>query len=135
MTISFDPSLVELPIGHWINGEYVKGHEELELRRPSDASPYTASPIAGPEVVDRAVTAAKTALKSSGWGSWRPRERASALHRLANLMEANSQRLGQLESLASTRPIGQSISMDVAVTAEQIRFFAEFADKDRKSVV
>ena len=135
MTISFDPSRVELPIGHWINGEYVEGCEELELRRPSDASPYTASPIASPEVVDRAVTAAKTALRSSGWGSWRPRERASALHRLADLMEANSQRLGQLESLASTRPIGQSISIDVAVTAEQIRFFAEFADKEGGDVV
>ncbi len=135
MTISFDPSLVELPVGHWINGKYVEGRGELELRRPSDAFAYTASPLAGEDVVDRAVAGAKAALRSSGWGGWRPRERASVMHRLADLMEANSQRLGRLESLASTRPIGQSMSVDVAVTAEQIRFFAEFSDKEGGDVV
>lgn len=107
----------------------------IELLRPSDAFAYAASPVADDEVVDLAVTSAAAALQRSGWTTCRPTERANILKRWASLIETNAQRLGQLESIASTRPIAESVSIDAAVTAEQIRFFAEFADKEGGDVV
>jgi aldehyde dehydrogenase (NAD+) len=74
-------------------------------------------------------------LKTSGWADVRPRERLGALHRWADLMETNALTLGQLEAVSSTRPIAQLIHGDIAVIAEQIRFFAEFADKEGSNVV
>ena len=35
----------------------------------------------------------------------------------------------------STRPVGHLVAGDIAVTAEQIRFFAEFADKEGSDLV
>ncbi|MBZ7924872.1 aldehyde dehydrogenase family protein [Ensifer adhaerens] len=135
MTATFDPRNVPLPKGHWINGRYLTGVPLIELLRPSDAFAYAASPVADDEVVDLAVTSAAAALQRSGWTTCRPTERANILKRWASLIETNAQRLGQLESIASTRPIAESVSIDAAVTAEQIRFFAEFADKEGGDVV
>jgi len=86
--------------------------------------------VADVDVVDRAVQAAKAALRQSQWGGCQPRDRTRALQRWADLIEADAKVLGQLESVPSTRPIAQIKNGDIAVTAEQIRFFAEMADKE-----
>ena len=129
MTISFDPDRIELPLGHWIGDRLVSGAPEIELLRPSDAVSYARCPVASADIVDQAVSTAKSALRSSGWATWRPRLRAEALHRWADLIIAEGEKLGRLESLSSARPIAQSVSIDVAVTAEQIRFFADLPAK------
>lgn len=130
MDLSFDPDQVDLPIGHHIGGVLVPALGDLPMHRPSDGKEYAACPIAGTQIVDRAVTAAKEALRTSGWGRGQPRDRTRALIRWADLMEADAKTLGRVEALASTRPIAQIKDGDIAVTAEQIRFFAEMADKE-----
>jgi aldehyde dehydrogenase (NAD+) len=135
MTLSFDPETLQLPFYHFIGGERVYAAGGLEMRRPSDGKAYGDCPVAGGELVDRAVQAAKAALKSSGWAEVRPRERVNAMHRWADLIEQEAVTLARLEAVASTRPIAQLIEGDIAVTAEQIRFFAEFADKEGSSIV
>jgi aldehyde dehydrogenase (NAD+) len=135
MSLSFDPDAVELPHGHFIGGRLIKARGELPLRRPSDGVAYADCPVASAEVVDQAVAAAQHALRDSGWGRQRPRERTKALHRWADLIEADSPGLSRLEALCSTRPIAQVGDFDVSVTAEQIRFFAELADKEGSPVV
>jgi aldehyde dehydrogenase (NAD+) len=135
MTLSFDPESIELPFHHFIGGERVEAPGVLEMRRPSDGKHCGACPVADEALVDRAVQTAKQALKTSGWGEARPRERVDALHRWADLMEKQALTLGRLEAVSSTRPIAQLINGDIAVVAEQIRFFAEFADKEGSDVV
>jgi aldehyde dehydrogenase (NAD+) len=130
MTLSFDPNRLALPKGHFIGGQYVADAGMLPLFRPSDGLEYAECPVAGADLVDRAVGAAKAALKASGWAGLRPRERTRALHRWADMIEAEAATLAQVEAACSTRPIAQLIEGDIAVTAEQIRFFAEFADKE-----
>ncbi|WP_334173812.1 aldehyde dehydrogenase family protein [Pseudoxanthobacter sp.] len=131
MTLSFDPDALELPRGHFIGGEYVSGSGAgLEMRRPSDGAAFAECPVGDAALVDRAVDAARAALAASGWGRVRPRERVKALQAWADLIEAEAGRLAQLEAVASTRPIAQIADIDIAITAEQIRFFAEFADKE-----
>lgn len=135
MSLSFDPDRLPLPIGHFIGGRLIPAHGGLPMRRPSDGRGYADCPVASADRVDEAVTIARTALRTSGWGTARPRERTRALHRWADLIEAEAETLAKVEALSSTRPVGQLVDGDIAVTAEQIRFFAEFADKEGGDVV
>ncbi len=135
MTLSFDPDALELPFYHFIGGERVQAGGGLEMRRPSDGKAYGDCPVADAAMVDRAVATAKEAQKASGWADARPRERLNAMHRWADLMQEEAVTLARLEAVSSTRPIAQLIDGDIAVTAEQIRFFAEFADKEGSDVV
>lgn len=130
MSASFSPSSVSLPSGHFISGQYVCEMDRIDLRRPSDGEGYAGSPIAEADLVDRAVQAAQSALRDSGWASIRPRERTQLMHRWADLIEQEAETLARLESVASTRPIAQVLANDIPVTTEQIRFFAELADKE-----
>jgi len=135
LSLSFDPASVTLPRGHFIAGEWVDASDGIDLHRPSDAVAFAACPVADADLVDRAVAAAKQALASSGWARLAPRERARALHRWADLIEAEAEVLARLEAIASTRPISELMAGDVPVTVEQIRFFAEFADKEGGDLV
>ncbi|WP_457151155.1 aldehyde dehydrogenase family protein [Mesorhizobium sp. P5_C1] len=135
MGLSFDPDTVSLPVGHFIGGELIAAEGAIEMRRPSDGKAYAVSPVAGVEMVDRAVAGAKAALKTSNWGGVRPRERTRALQAWADLIEAEAETLAKIEALCSTRPVGQLVAGDIAITAEQIRFFAEFADKEGSELV
>ena len=136
MTLSFDPETLAFPFYHFIDGKPVAAVAAgPEMRRPSDGRAYGECPVAGADLVDRAVQSAKRALKTSGWGDARPRERVKVMQRWADLMEEEAVTLARLEAVSSTRPIAQLIEGDIAVTAEQIRFFAEFADKEGSDVV
>lgn len=129
MPPSFDPDSIDLPLGHVIDGKLVPAKGELPIFRPSDGVEHGACPLADAAMVDRAVESARTA-QAAGWGAATPRDRTRALHRWADLIEADAPTLAPLEALSSTRPVGQLAQGDIAVTAEQIRFFAEMADKE-----
>ncbi|MVA55078.1 aldehyde dehydrogenase family protein [Agrobacterium vitis] len=135
MTLSFDPDTIALPIGHFIGDALVDANGALDMYRPSDGKAYAGCPVANEDMVDRAVQTAKQALKTSKWGSVRPRERTIVLQRWADLIESEAETLAKLEALSSTRPVGHLIAGDIAVTAEQIRFFAEMADKEGDTLV
>jgi aldehyde dehydrogenase (NAD+) len=135
MSLSFDPDTVALPRGHFIAGRFVEAPGELPLHRPSDGRHYADCPVAGADRVDEAVAAARRALSESGWGRMRPRDRTLALQRWADLIEADAPSLARLEAVSSTRPIAQVGDIDIAITAEQIRFFAELADKEGSALV
>ena len=130
MSLSFDPATVVMPRVHFIGGARVAAADGIALRRPSDGAAFAECPIADADLVDRAVAAAKSALATSGWGRARPRERVNALHRWADLIEAEAVTLARLEAVASTRPIAELMKFDIPITVEQIRFYAEFADKE-----
>jgi len=131
---SFDPATVTPPLHHFIGGHAVAAEGVLELCRPSDGQIHAAVPLADAETVDFAVRNAQAALAASGWGRTQPRDRLRALHRWADLIAADAGTLARLEAVASTRPVAQALAGDVAVTAEVVRFFAEFADKEGGTV-
>ncbi|TCU07798.1 aldehyde dehydrogenase family protein [Rhizobium sullae] len=135
MTLSFDPDSLSLPKGHFIGGRLIEARGELPTHRPSDAKAYWDCPVASADIVDQAVDTAQKALKESGWTSLRPRERTKAMQRWADLIEQEAVPLAKMEAVGSTRPVGHLIAGDIAATAEQIRFFAEFADKESSDLV
>ncbi|WP_299665554.1 aldehyde dehydrogenase family protein [uncultured Ruegeria sp.] len=119
-----------LRCAHFIGGQYIDAPEAIEVTSPSTGQRVGGIPCADTDTVDAAVSAARRALETSNWGGNSPRERLKALHAWADLIEAEAQTLAQLEAICSTRPAAQVQSGDIPVTAEQIRFFAEFADKE-----
>lgn len=135
MTLSFDPDTLPLPVGHFIGDRLIPAEGVIDMHRPSDGRAYAGCPLATEALVDRAVETAKNALKASNWGGVRPRERTVVLQRWADLIEREAKTLAKLEALSSTRPVGHLIAGDIAVSAEQIRFFAEFADKEGSDLV
>ena len=134
MTRSFDPDSLNLPRGHFIGGKHVADEGALAMQRPSDGADFGAVPVADAEMVDRAVQAGRAALAASGWGRGVPRDRTRAMQAWADLIEAEAETLARLEAVCSTRPVSQ-LPGDIAVTAEQIRFFAEMADKEGGDLV
>jgi len=129
-TLDFDPGRLTLPDGHFIDGKHVgEAGPGIEVRRPCDGQPLGTIGEAGEAMVDRAVRNARQAWQDSGWATCPPRERARALSRWADLIDAHAVELGQWEAAASTRPVGEAVHGDVPFTAEAIRFFAELADK------
>jgi aldehyde dehydrogenase (NAD+) len=135
MTSSFDPKNLHLPTGHFIGGEAVAGAAAMTVTAPSDGRALADIPCAGVDEVDLAVQAAKSALAASGWADAAPRSRVKALQAWADLIEAEAGTLARLEAVSSSRPIGMIAAGDIAITAEQIRFFAEFADKEGGDLV
>lgn len=125
----FAPESIALPAGHYIGGESVATGERIPVARPSDLVDYAELPVASAATVDRAVRNAQDVVQRSGWATRAPRERARAMRRWAELIEAKAEELGRLEALGSTRPIAQAVTGDVASVAEGIRFFSEWADK------
>ncbi|CAN7510410.1 aldehyde dehydrogenase family protein [Duganella sp. LjRoot269] len=127
---SFHPDQVQVHSAHFIGGQYVAASAALEVRRPSDNRAYASLPVADAELVDRAVENAWQAFKTSNWARQAPRDRARVLRRWADLIEADVAQLAPLEAVGSTRPIANAAAWDIPFTAEGIRFFAEFADKE-----
>ena len=127
---SFDPGKIVVRGAHFIGGEYVDaGPQRIDVARPSDGVVYASVPLADAAMIDRAVENAWTAFRTSGWARMAPRERASILRRFADLVAADVETLAPLEAIGSTRAVRDAAAWDVPLTAEGIRFYAEFADK------
>jgi aldehyde dehydrogenase (NAD+) len=126
----FDPDQVAVRSAHFVSGRYVEeGTDTILVRRPSDGQVHAGLPVAGADLVDRAVQDAEHAFRTSDWARSAPRERARILRRWADLIDADVATLARLEAVGSTRPIKDAAAWDVPFTADGIRFFAEWADK------
>ncbi|MCR8825853.1 aldehyde dehydrogenase family protein [Pseudosulfitobacter koreensis] len=130
MSFAYDRSGLSLPDAHYIGGAYVAGPAAIPVVSPSTGAAIGDIPCADADMVDQAVRSARKALASSNWGGMQPRDRTRALCAWADLMEAEAEMLAALEAICSSRPYAHVLTGDIVVTAEQIRFFAEFADKE-----
>lgn len=78
--------------------------------------------------VDAAVSAATAAFRGD-WGRLAPSGKGLLLHRLADLVERDSEILGRLESLDMGRPFGMSVQLMVPNLVATLRYYAGWADK------
>ena len=79
--------------------------------------------------VDKAVKAARAAFEQGPWKKMRASERGRLLHRLADLIEKDSETLARLETLDNGKPLHVAKAVDVAKTIACYRYFAGWADK------
>lgn len=118
------------PVQHYINGEFRPGlaGRTFPTLNPATNQPIMAVAAGLSEDVDAAVRAARAAFTTGPWRRMGAGDRAQALKRIGRLIEQNSERLAQVESLDTGLPIKQARAQGVRA-AENFYFFAEMAGR------
>ncbi len=90
---------VNVPVDHLIGGRWVGSAETFETRSPLDWDAGAIARVArGDEVTASAAVEAATA-GFDAWSVFSPLERAEVLHRLADLIDANTEEIALVETL------------------------------------
>lgn len=111
-----------LPIciaGEWRLG----GGDVYESLYPATGEPIARLRAASLADVDEAIARAHQAFLTSGWAQMLPHERATVLHRVAQLIRANAETLAQKQRLDNGKPISETRNL-VASAAGTFQFFA-----------
>jgi phenylacetaldehyde dehydrogenase len=121
----------------WIGGAWVAAASEQSL---DSINPATGRPLsriaAGNEAdVDRAVTAARTALEDGPWPSLSPLERGQVLLGIADIVEAHADELALIESLDNGKPVSVARAVDVGTTIKLFRYFGGWPSKFEGSTI
>ena len=126
----FNPDAVVLSAGSLIGGGLVAGEgDSFEIVRPSDGKVLGSERGATADQVDRAVRLARKSHASGVWADAPPRQRVQVFRKWAELVQAHTQELVELESLVSTRLATEVATRDVMVTVALIRYYGELIDK------
>ena len=94
---------------------------------PYTGEPWARVPDAGDAGVDRAVGAARAAFEGE-WGQLTGFERSRLMHRLADVIERDADRLAELESRDSGKLL-REFSGQMRLLSSWYRYFAGWADK------
>ena len=92
---------------------------ERELARVADA---------GPEDIERAVTAAREAADRGPWPKMSAEARGRILSRMADGIEKRARELGEIEARDVGKPVSECVNHDIARAARNLRFFANAAE-------
>ncbi len=116
---------VAVPVDHFIGGEWVASAERFDVISPIDESLLAQVARGGEEEASLAVAAARAAFPA--WAALGPAGRAAHLHRLADAIEANVERLAAVEC-ADMAMLLESLRLRViARGAANYRSYADLA--------
>jgi 4-guanidinobutyraldehyde dehydrogenase / NAD-dependent aldehyde dehydrogenase len=115
----------------FIGGERVwgKSGQRFDKHSPIDGRMLTAVARCDGADVDAAVAAARAAFEDRRWCGQAPARRKRVLLRFAELVLQHSDELALLETLDMGKPIKYSQSVDVAASANCLRWYGEAIDK------
>jgi len=113
--------------GLYIGGQWTAGAGEFTTTDPATDEALAVCADASASDVDDAVAAAREALPI--WGATPAPERAALLWRLADLIEADAEKLAELETRDQGQPLGVARAVSVTGAAEHFRYFAGWATK------
>jgi phenylacetaldehyde dehydrogenase len=113
-----------------IGGEWVEAAsgETFEVSDPTTGRMIAKVPAAGKEDVDRAVTAARSALDGP-WGATLPHVRAELMMRLAELIADRGEEISALETLNQGQLLAVSEIVEVDMAVDYLRYMAGWATK------
>lgn len=108
----------------FIDGKWVDGKEGKTFKayNPSNGELLATCVDAGKEDVDKAVAAAWKAFET--WKHVSPQERSRLLLKVADLIDANAERLAMVETLDNGKPIRETLAIDVPLSSDHFRYFA-----------
>lgn len=110
------------------------GGEWFESSEPFSGSAWALVPRGGAADVDRAVSAAKAAFEAPSWSALTATQRGALLRRLADLVDANVERLAATEQRDNGKLIAE-VSGQVRNVAQWFHYYAGLADKVHGDVV
>ena len=113
---------------HFIDGTWCDSADGATFERvsPSHGVVVSRSAKGGREDAERAIAAARKAFDSGIWSRISGKERATVLLKVADLIEANVERMAILETLESGKPITQARG-EVSGAADLWRYAASLA--------
>ncbi len=119
------------PVGLLVDGRWRDAADgaTFELLAPATGERITEVAAAGPSDVDDAVRAARAQFDGGPWSRLSGPERGRILHRVADLIDRDTEQLARLEALDVGKPVGDPRAVDVPLAAETFRHFAGWADK------
>ncbi|RNL63226.1 gamma-aminobutyraldehyde dehydrogenase [Nocardioides marmoriginsengisoli] len=89
---------------------------------PTTGEVYAQAPMSGAADVDRAYAAAAAAFET--WGSTTPQDRAAALLKIADAIEARTDEFNAVECRDTGKPLHLTLSEEMPYAADHFRFFA-----------
>jgi acyl-CoA reductase-like NAD-dependent aldehyde dehydrogenase len=113
----------------FIGGEWIKpaSTRRIDVINASTEEKIGSVPEAVEADVDRAVSAARRALKDSPWASSTPAERAAALVRFADALERRAARIAQTVSAQNGMPITVAGQLEAGFSIGLARYYAGLA--------
>ena len=118
--------------GRWVDA--LSG-ERIDSIDPATGRVLTSIPAGGPEDVDLAVSAARSALENPAWRDVSPLDRGRLLDRLADLVEQHADELALLEATDNGKPVTVARAVDVGTTIKLFRYFAGWPSKFEGSTI
>jgi len=111
-------------LSNFIGGEMVapQSGKYVELLNPGTGEPFAEMPVSNAADVDAAVTCAAAAFIS--WRRTTPSLRSLAMLKIADILEANAERLVDVETENCGKIIPVTMSEEIPPMIDQIRFFA-----------
>jgi betaine-aldehyde dehydrogenase len=109
---------------NFIDGEFVDAADGAteEVTNPANGEGIAEMPLSTEEDVNRAVAAAKRAFGE--WSVTPPGERATALLKLADLIEEHADEIADLEAADAGKPRGAFLEDEIPFMCDNLRFFA-----------
>ncbi|WP_183093486.1 gamma-aminobutyraldehyde dehydrogenase [Nocardioides stalactiti] len=116
--------MADLTFTNVINGELVGAASgaTYDVIDPSTGEVYAHAPMSGAEDVDRAYAAADAAFE--GWADLTPKDRATALLRIADAIDARAEEIAAVEVRDTGKPMQAMLDDEMPPSSDHFRFFA-----------
>ncbi|KAK6813473.1 hypothetical protein RU639_011322 [Aspergillus parasiticus] len=119
------------PRGLFINNEFVKGSgETISTLDPATEIEITSVHAASVDDVDRAVRAAKAALKAPSWKKLPATARGRLLVRLSELIEEKKELFASIDAWDNGKTYGLAMEDDLPDSIGTFRYYGGWADKN-----
>lgn len=107
-----------------INGERVPAASgaTYDVIDPTTGEVYAQAPMSGEEDVDRAYAAAAAAFET--WGDTTPQDRATAMLKIAEAIDARKDEINEVECRDTGKPLHLTMSEEMPYASDHFRFFA-----------
>lgn len=115
--------------GNWTQG--VKG-ETLTSKNPSDGTTLATFISAEEDDVDNAVKAATAAFAT--WSVTSVEERSKILLEIADVLEANAEKLAWIETYDNGKPLRETKNADIPLVVDHFRYFAALVRSEEGTI-
>ncbi len=114
-----------------IDGQWVESHsgQTFPVYDPATGDEVMQVARGDAHDIDRAVAAARRAFETGPWHGMTPSERGKMIWKLGDLIEQHADTLAQIETLDNGKPLAIARAADVALAADQFRYYAGWTTK------
>ncbi|VEU23004.1 DEKNAAC104115 [Brettanomyces naardenensis] len=121
---------IEQPLGLFIDNEWVKTEQTIDVIDPSTGKKITSVFSAGSKEVDLAVDAANKAFTNPDWSDLTGSERGDYLYKFYEIIKRDAAKIASIESLNNGKPYeAECLVGDIVETYEVFKYYAGWSDK------